>query len=86
MSFEDRKEISRTISRLEKQVFQTEDEIHRLEKKSEELHGLLSTPENIGDHSVFDKYEKVKSKLDEMLVQWEDQNEELENWKQKKNW
>ncbi len=84
LSFEDRKEISRNISRLEKQVITTEEKIHQLEKKNEELHHLLSKPENLDDHSVFEEYESVKGKLDKMLEQWEKENNELEKWKSKK--
>ena len=86
LSFEERKEISRNVSRLEKQVLATENEIHQLEKQNDELHRLLSSPENLQDHSVFEQYESVKIKLDKMLEQWEKENNELETWKLKKNW
>ena len=85
-SFEERKEINRNISRFEKQVINTENEIHRLEKESEELHQILSQPEHLEDYSVFEKYEQLKNKLDKMLEQWETENMELETWKLKKNW
>ncbi len=86
LNFEERKEISRNISKTEKQVLVTEDEIHRLEKQSEELHQLLSSPEKIEDETVFRQYEKVKNKLHDLLERWEIENNELENWKMKKNW
>ncbi len=85
-SFEERKEISRNISKLEKQVSNTENEIHRLEQESGELHQLLSQPEHLEDYSVFEKYEQLKNKLDQMLEQWETENDELESWKSKKKW
>lgn len=86
LTFEERKEVSKTISRFEKQVLNTEDEIHRLEKKSDELHELLSSPENLEDHSIFDQYEILKKELENLLARWEKENEELEIWKSKKNW
>ncbi len=86
LSFEERKEISRNISRLEKQVVNTENEIHLLEKKSDELHQILSEPEKVEDYSVFEQYEQLKKHLDQMLEQWELENEELESWKSKKTW
>lgn len=86
LTFEEQKEISKTISRYEKQVLNTEDEIHRLEKKSEDLHNLLSSPEKLEDHSIFDEYEVLKQELENLLARWEKENEELENWKSKKSW
>ena len=85
-SFEERKEISRNISKLEKQVAITESEIHRLENESEELHQVLSNPEHLNDYTVFEKYEKLKLQLDQMLERWESENEALESLKLKKNW
>ncbi len=85
-SFEERKEISKTISRLEKQIVSTENEIHKLEKQSDELNRLLSSSEKLDDHSVFNEYETVKNKLSMLLERWEQENEEFENWKLKKIW
>ncbi len=86
LSFEERKEVSKTITKLERQVADTEEEIHRLENQSDELHQKLSAPENIEDHAIFDQYESLKKELDSLLHQWENKNEELEKWKSKKNW
>lgn len=86
LSFEERKEISKTINRLEKQIENTEETIQKLEKESEMVHQQLSAPENLSDHSIFDKYEKLKSELEKMLSKWENENEELEFWKSKKYW
>ena len=86
ISFQEQKEISRTISRLEKQIEKTEAEIQNLENKSAELDRLLSSPEKLEDHSIFDKYELLKKQLKTAMEEWEKQHEELENWKMKKNW
>jgi ATP-binding cassette subfamily F protein 3 len=86
ISFQEQKEISRTISRLEKQVEKTEAEIQNLENESAELDRLLSSPEKLEDHSIFDKYELLKKQLKLAMEEWEKQHEELENWKMKKNW
>ena len=85
-SFEERKEISKIISRLEKQVINTENEIHRFEKESEELHQVLSHPEHLEDYTVYEKYEQLKKQLDQLLERWETENKELETWKSQKNW
>jgi len=86
LSFQEQKEISRNISRLEKQVEKTEFEIQTIETESAELDQILSSSEKLEDHSVFDKYELLKKKLKTAMEEWEKQHEELENWKLKKNW
>ncbi|MCE4562959.1 ABC-F family ATP-binding cassette domain-containing protein [Maribellus sp. CM-23] len=86
LSFEEQKEISRNISRFEKQVQETEQKISDLEGQVEDLDKLLSSSTQIDDHSLFDKYEELKKKLEEMMHEWENANEELEAWKNKKTW
>ncbi|MDX8341182.1 ABC-F family ATP-binding cassette domain-containing protein [Draconibacterium sp. IB214405] len=86
LSFDQKKEINRTISRLEKKVQQTEEQIEKLETEIEEMDKVLSAPENIDDHSVFEQYEQLKTKLEETMMAWEEEHEELENWKAKKTW
>ncbi len=86
LSFEEQKEISRNISRFEKQVQETEQKISDLEARVEDMDKLLSSSTQIDDHSLFDKYEELKKKLEEMMHEWENANEELEAWKVKKTW
>lgn len=86
LSFQEQKDISRNISRLEKQIEKTEFEIQNIETECADLERILSTSEKLEDHSVFDKYEQVKIKLKNAMEEWEKQHEELENWKLKKNW
>lgn len=86
ISFQEQKEISKNITRLEKQVEKTEAEIQNIENESAELDRLLSSPEKLDDHSIFDKYELLKKQLKSAMEEWEKQHEELEIWKMKKNW
>ncbi|MCK3682935.1 ABC-F family ATP-binding cassette domain-containing protein [Maribellus sp. YY47] len=86
LSFEEQKEISRNISRFEKQVQDAEQRISDLEGEIEEMDKVLSSSAQINDHSLFDKYEDLKKKLEEMMHEWENTNEELEAWKIKKTW
>lgn len=86
LSFQEQKEISRNITRLEKQVEKTETEIQMIETESAELDRILSSSEKMEEHSIFDKYELLKKKLKTAMEEWEKQHEELENWKIKKNW
>lgn len=85
-SFDEQKEINRNISRLEKKIENTEKEIHQLEIESEKLQQKLSQPEHGEDYTVFEKYEQLKKQLNQILEQWEMENNELESWKLKKNW
>jgi ATP-binding cassette subfamily F protein 3 len=86
LSFEQKKEISRNISRFEKLVNNTEEKIARLEYEIEEMDKLLSSTETIEDTSVFSKYDKLKEQLHKTMEDWELQHEELEEWKSKKTW
>lgn len=86
ISFKDQKEINKNISRLEKQIEKTEEEIEKLESESVTLEKLLSSSETISDHSVFEKYEALKTSLKTAMENWEILHTELENWKNKKNW
>ncbi|HSO85679.1 MAG TPA: ABC-F family ATP-binding cassette domain-containing protein [Draconibacterium sp.] len=86
ISFQDQKEISRNVTRLEKQIEKIEKEIETIEAESAELDKILSSSEKLEDHSIFDKYELLKQKLKTAMEEWEKQHEELEDWKLKKNW
>ncbi len=86
LSFEQKKEISRNISKFEKLVARTEEEIAVIENKIVEMDKLLSSAETIEDISVFSKYDKLKENLDKTMEIWEKQHEELEMWKTKKTW
>ncbi len=86
ISFKDQKEINKNISRLEKLIEKAEQEIEKLESESAALDKLLSSSETIEDHSVFEKYEGIKTSLKNAMENWETQHNELEMWKNKKNW
>ncbi len=86
ISFEEKKEINKTITKFEKQVEKTEYRIAELEEEIAHMDSLLSSPERLDDHSVFDEYENLKKELENTMLNWEKENEELENWKAKKTW
>jgi len=86
LSFEQKKEVSRNISKFEKLVNNTEEKIATMEKELEKLNKLLSSTETIEDTNVFTKYEELKHELNKTLENWELQHEELEKWKLKKIW
>ena len=86
LSFQQKKEISRNISRLEKLIVKTEAEIDSIENKIIEMDKLLSSTEKIEDTSVFEKYDQLKIQVTQIMENWEKQHEELENWITKKTW
>ena len=85
LSYEERKELSRTIKSIEKGIERTEQEIGDLEKKIEHMNQVLA--ESTGDDSsVFNKYEKLKKDLEQKLVNWEKLNADLQVFSKKKTW
>ena len=86
VSFEEKKEISRKIANMGKQVEKAELEIAKLEEEIMEFDKLLAAPENIDDHTFFDKYEKLKLELEKAMENWEKEHKDLEELKLKKTW
>lgn len=86
LTFEERKEISKTISRLEKKIIQTEENIAEREEEIKKIDKKLSSSEQLNDLSIFENYETQKADLEKIMLNWEAEHEELENWKSKKTW
>ena len=86
LSYEERKEVNRTISRLEKQLSETEKKITSLESEIEEMDGRLANPDSEDMEKLLAVYSKKKSELDKEMGNWEKTTEELEEWNTKKTW
>ncbi len=86
LTFEQRKEISRNISKFEKRVIKTEEEIALLENEIVKMDEILSSTEKIEDTSVFHKYDQLKLELDKTMEKWEELHKKLEYWTTKKTW
>ncbi len=86
LSFEEQKEINRSITRLERLIEGVENEIEDLEAKIAAMDKLLTNPENVTDPGVYENYEIKKKKLAAALKEWESRHEELESWILKKDW
>jgi ATP-binding cassette subfamily F protein 3 len=84
ISFEERKEINRNISKLEKAVVDLEETIESLENEISEMDELLAKPENLNDEGIYNNYDTLKTKLAKTMEQWEKLHKELETWKEKK--
>lgn len=86
LSYEERKEINKNISRLEKQIEKAEKEITELEAEIEAYDKKMANPEALEDHRIFEQYEELKAKLEEVMKDWETNQEEYEILKQQKTW
>ncbi len=85
LSFEEKKEISRQISRVEKNIEKVEEEIGLFEEKIAKADAELASGE-ITDHAIFEEYGKLKQQLAAKMEEWEQLQEELEEHKLKKTW
>jgi ATP-binding cassette subfamily F protein 3 len=86
LSYEERKEVNRSISRLEKQLGETEKKITSLEMEIEEMDGRLAHPDNENMEDLLSTYSQKKEELDKEMEKWEKTTEELEEWNEKKTW
>ncbi|GET23841.1 ABC-F family ATP-binding cassette domain-containing protein [Prolixibacter sp. NT017] len=86
LSYEERKEVNRTISRLEKQLSEAESKITSLETEIEEMDGRLANPDNEDMEQLLSTYSRKKEDLDKEMENWEKTTEELEEWNAKKTW
>ena len=84
VSFEERKEINKMISKLEKQISELETYISKLENEITITDIYMSDhPEKV-DSDLLGKYEATKKQLDVELSRWSDLNSEMEIWNTKK--
>ncbi|WP_423127566.1 ABC-F family ATP-binding cassette domain-containing protein [Gaoshiqia sp. Z1-71] len=86
LSYEERKEINKNMTRLEKNIESAETDIARLEDEIARMDEKLANPDLIDDSGIFEKYEQLKSKLENVMEQWENYHEEYESLLQQKNW
>jgi ATP-binding cassette subfamily F protein 3 len=85
VNFEERKEINKNISRLEKSIERTEKEISDLEKRIEMMDKTLENTDGT-DPEIFKKYDRMKKDLEHKMYEWEIHTEELEESIKKKTW
>jgi ATP-binding cassette subfamily F protein 3 len=84
VSFGERKEINKMISKLEKQISDVETYISKLENEITITDIYMSDhPEKV-DSDLLGKYEATKKQLDLELEKWATLNSDLENWNTKK--
>lgn len=86
ISFQEKKDINKTISRFEKEVEKSENTVSELEAEIKQIDQSLSSHNTLNDNELFEKYTFLKNKLEKEMHNWEVNHEELEKWKKKKTW
>jgi ATP-binding cassette subfamily F protein 3 len=78
LNYLERKELSKKITKMERNVAKAEENIAKFEEQIAEMEELLSNPEKMQDQSLFTKYEDAKQDLENEMMAWEEFNEQLE--------
>ncbi len=84
VSYEEQKEINRSINKVEKDISRAEEKIASIEKKTTVLDRELAA--DTANSSLFQQYENLKKELATTMNLWEKLNEEHEQWMKKKTW
>lgn len=78
LSYEARKEQSKTIRKIERAVAESETRIADLEKALATLEAKLATPDGAADVALYSQYSDLKKDLSQAMDQWTEQTMELE--------
>jgi ATP-binding cassette subfamily F protein 3 len=78
LSYEEQKEQTRIVRRLEKNIAEAERRITQLEQTIVETETQMSTPEGAADAALYARHEALKQQLSETMDQWAEQTTELE--------
>lgn len=79
LSYEERKELSRQIKRVEKQIADIEQAIEKKESEVAEIESRLATPEGAANTTLFEKHGSLTKELQDDMGRWEELTMELEN-------
>lgn len=79
LSYEERKELSRQMKRVEKQIAEIEQAIEDKEKEKIEIESKLATPEGATDVSLFERHGLLSKELETDMDKWNELNIELES-------
>jgi len=67
----ERKEQEKILRKIKKQIEESEIKIADLENEIKKADNLLTNPENISNHDIFEKYEILKKNLEAEMQNWE---------------
>ena len=82
LSYEEQKEWNKKVKRAEKRVAECEQAIEETEQAIAILEAKMATPEGASDTTLYEKHGKLKSQLEQIMTEWEEASEELEELKQ----
>ena len=83
LSYEARKEQSKTIKKVEKAVAEAENKITELENSIAAIEARLATPEGASDTSLYNDYSSLKKELSDTMDTWTELTMELEELNEK---
>lgn len=78
LSYAERKERQKQVTRLQKQVNEIERKISELDKRLSELDTLLCDPKNASDMKLVNEYTDVQREQEKAMETWEELSEKLE--------
>ncbi|MDR2121186.1 MAG: ABC-F family ATP-binding cassette domain-containing protein [Tannerella sp.] len=79
LSYEARKEQTRNIRRIEKNIAEAENEITRTEQEIADAERRMAAPHSAPDPALYAAHEKLKKHLSDTMTRWEELTLELEN-------
>ena len=78
MTYAQRKERQKMVSRIQKKTNETEKRIETLETRLGELDTMLCDPKNAADMALVNEYTDIQQRLDKEMADWEKLSEQLE--------
>ena len=78
MTYAQRKERQKMVSRIQKKINETEKRIETLETRLGELDTMLCDPKNAADMALVNEYTDIQQRLDKEMADWEKFSEQLE--------
>ena len=78
MTYAQRKERQKMVSRIQKKINETEKRIETLETRLGELDTMLCDPKNAADMALVNEYTDIQKRRDKEMAEWEKITEQLE--------
>ena len=81
LEYQERREQEKKMRKVARRVRLLEKEIEEIEKEITQMDRLLVDPVNVTGMHVYEEYEKLRTRHDEVLEEWEKQSSLLERMK-----
>lgn len=82
LSYEEQKELNKRLKKLERRVADCEAEIEQTESAIAILEARMATPEGASDMELYDRHQKLKAQLDQVMEEWDAASSELDKAKE----